>query len=186
MKREDIEDLFKQLHGALDIEEPLKGHEKRFRDKLAASNKVLPLAKKTKKNWWKTLSVAASIALIIGVAGLYFIAPSLEDQVAGISPEVSKTEFYFDNIINEQVHKMQNERAPETKRIIEDTMLQLQKLEADHNSMEQDLLNGGNSKFILSAMIINFQTRIDLLQEVLDKIETIKTLNNSTHEDATI
>ncbi len=186
MKKEDIEDLFDRLNGAFDIDAPLEGHEKRFVEKLAAANKVVSLSKKTRKNRWKTLSIAASITLIIGVAGLYLLAPSLEDKVAGISPEASKTEFYFTNIINEQVKQMQGESSPETKKIIGDTMVQLQKLESDYKNMEQDLLNGGNSKFILSAMINNFQIRMSLLQDVLNKIETIKTLKNHTNEYNTI
>ncbi len=35
-------------------------------------------------------------------------------------------------------------------------------------------------------MITNFQTRIDLLQEVMDKIENIKTFKNYDDENITI
>ena len=65
-------------------------------------------------------------------------------------------------------------------------MIQLNKLEINYKKLEQDLLNGGNSKLILSAMITNFQTRIDLLQEVMDKIENIKTFKNYDDENITI
>ena len=63
-------------------------------------------------------------------------------------------------------------------------MVQLKKLKNNYGLLEKDLINGGNSKLILSAMITNFQTRIDLLQDVLDKIETIKNLKN--YDDAKI
>ena len=56
----------------------------------------------------------------------------------------------------------------------------------NYKVLEQDLLNGGNSKLILSAMITNFQTRIDLLQDVLDQVENIKNLKNYNDENYTI
>jgi len=63
-------------------------------------------------------------------------------------------------------------------------MVQLKKLENNYDLLEKEMIKGGNSKLILSAMITNFQTRIDLLQDVLDKIETIKKLKN--YDDAKI
>lgn len=185
-EKRNIEDVFRELQGTFDTEEPREGHSLRFLTKLETATNVVSLKKKGSGNWWKPLSIAASLIVLFTVTGLYFLSPSLEEQVAEISPEVSKTEFYFANLINDQVKQLKSESAPETKKIIEDTMVQLQKLGNDYKTMEQDLLKGGNSKLILSAMITNFQTRMDLLQEVLDKIETIKTLNKNIHEDATI
>ena len=56
----------------------------------------------------------------------------------------------------------------------------------DYIKLEGELLNGGNSKLILSAMITNFQIRIDLLNDVLNQIETIKNLKNYNDENFTI
>jgi len=65
-------------------------------------------------------------------------------------------------------------------------MIQLKKLETNYKQLETDLINGGNDKLILSAMITNFQTRIDLLQDVINQIETIKNLKNYNDENLTI
>jgi hypothetical protein len=81
---------------------------------------------------------------------------------------------------------LEGARTPKTKKIIDDTMVQLNKLDANYKVLEQDLLDGGNSKLILSAMITNFQTRIDLLQDVLDQVENIKNLKNYDDENFTI
>ena len=81
--------------------------------------------------------------------------------------------FYYSNpspSIQEQVSKI----SPE-----------LRTLDSDYNKMVQDLLDGGNSKLILSAMITNFQTRIDLLNEVLEQIEEIKNIKNYGNEHIT-
>ncbi len=187
MKEDRIEEMFKNLQGSFDTREPVEGHEQRFLEKLSnTKGKVVRLEPK-KQIWWRPLSIAASIIVLFAVGALLFNSrPSMDEQLAKISPEVSQTQFYFANLIEEQVKELQGEITPETKKLVEDTMLQLNKLEQNYKKLEQDLINGGNSKLILSAMITNFQTRIDLLQEVMDQIENIKTFKNYDDENITI
>ena len=186
MNKENLVDIFKNLEGTFDIEDPQSGHQDRFLKKLAINNGVTVLQKK-RTSWWKPLSIAASIAILCSIAiGFYSTERTVDEQVAEISPEVANTQFYFASLIEEQVKQLKSESSPETKVIIDDTMIQLKKLAVDYTSLENDLINGGNSKMILSAMIINFQTRIDLLQDVLNQIENIKNLKNYNDENFTI
>ncbi|WP_424001586.1 hypothetical protein [Maribacter sp. IgM3_T14_3] len=187
MKKDNIEQLFNELHDKVDYAEPTSGHQQRFLEKLNESKGVATLDPKRKNPWMLFLSVAASIAILVSV-GIFQLntASSVEDQVAEISPEASKTQFYFANLIEQQINELNSEKSPETERIITDTMTQLKKLQLNYTKMEQDLLNGGNSKLILSAMITNFQTRIDLLNEVMIQIENIKSIKKSNDENYTI
>ncbi|MFS4448070.1 hypothetical protein [Maribacter sp. 2307UL18-2] len=186
MENENIEQLFDKLQGTFDIGEPKEGHQQRFLEKLQASQGVVSIERK-KKSWWRPLSIAASIVLLVGVGiGFFNSAPTRDEQVAEISPEVSQTQFYFASLIEEQVRELEEMGTPETQKIIDDTTIQLRRLETNYSTLEQDLINGGNSKLILSAMITNFQTRIDLLEDVLDQIETIKTLKNQNDANYTI
>ncbi len=186
MEKDDLKDVFKRLKGTFDTEEPKTGHKDRFLDKLNNANQVVTLQKE-KKNWWRPLSIAASVAVLCLVAiGVYNSRPTLGQQVAKISPEVGNTQVYFASLIEDQVKLLENESSPEAQKIISDTMIQLKKLETNYKKLETDLLNGGNDKLILSAMITNFQTRIDLLQDVINQIETIKNLKNYNDENFTI
>ncbi len=186
MKKDPINNLFDNLQDKFDFEEPENGHQNRFLQKLEASKGVVSL-KKQSFNWWKPLSIAASVVIILGLGfGMFSSSSSVDEQVAQISPEVSQTQFYFASLIEEQVKELESESTPETKKIIEDTMVQLHKLESNYQLLEHDLLNGGNSKLILSAMITNFQTRIDLLKDVLSQVENIKNLNKYHDENFTI
>lgn len=186
MKKDILDKLFDDLQGVFNTEEPDFGHQERFLEKLSA-NSDTKVTKFERRIWWKPLSIAAGIALLIAI-GLYSIKsePSIEARVAKISPEASNTQFYFTNLIEEQVKKLKDENAPETQRIIGDTLIQLENLEKDYTQLEENLLNGGNSKLILSAMITNFQTRIDLLNDVLDQIETIKNIKEYSDEKLSI
>lgn len=178
MKKDEIDRLFEDLKGNFDLKEPKGGHKNRFLEKLNAKKGVASLKRKESR-WQRPLAIAASVAILFSAGILFFNMPtSLDEMVAEISPEASRSEFYFVSIIEEQIKELKRETTPETKRIIEDTLGQLEKLEMDYEQLEKDLIEGGNNKLILSAMITNFQTRIDLLKDVLGKIETIKTLKN--------
>ena len=181
MQEENIERLFNELEGSFDIETPASGHRERFLEKLNTTG-VVALEPK-KKSWWKPLSIAASIALLCAV-GIGFLnsSPTVEEQLAEISPEASQSQFYFASLIEQQVKDLESKSSPETEKLIEDTLLQLNKLEINYSKLQQDLLNGGNSKLILSAMITNFQTRIDLLEDVMTKIDTINNLKTFDNE----
>ena len=50
------------------------------------------------------------------------------------------------------------------------------------NILKKDLVESGNDKRVIYAMITNFQNRIDLLQNVINTIEEIKTLKETENE----
>lgn len=183
MEKDTINNLFENLQGSFDTKEPQGGHQERFLEKLEASKSVVFID--TKKSFWRqSFSIAAAITILLAIGVTFFNASptSIEDQVAQISPEVSNTELYFASLIEEQVKVLKQENTPETKKIIDDTMIQLKKLETNYKILEQDLVSGGNSKLILSAMITNFQTRIDLLQNVLTQVSDIKNIKKHNDE----
>ncbi len=186
MQEEKLKDFFKRAKNDLDYHEPLLGHQERFLAKLEGQNSVIALDTK-KKSWWKPLSIAASAVILLSIGiGFYTSQDATDNQVTEMSSEVSNTQFYFASLIEEQVKQLESESVPETKKMVDDTMAQLKKLESDYTILEKDLANGGNSKMILSAMITNFQTRIDLLNDVLEQIETIKNLKEYNDENFTI
>lgn len=183
MDKDNLEQLFWKLNGDFDTEEPEDGHRERFLAKLELAPTILPLGK-NKMKWWIPVSIAASLLLLLSLAfNIKYLSPTLEQQVSRISPEIANSQYYFASLIEVQVKNLQNESSPETDKMISDTMTQLRALENDYNQMKQDLLNGGNSKLILSAMIGNFQTRIDLLNETLVRIEKMKTLKENKNEN---
>ncbi len=185
-KKDTIENLFDRLKDDFDFEQPENGHQERFLSKLEQSKGIVGFSKK-KTSWWKPLSIAASIALlcVLGLQ-LYNNQPTIKEQVVEFSPEVSETEFYFASLIEEQIQVLKNEKSPENEQLVADTLKHLHNLKLDYELLEQELINGGDGKLILNAMITNFQTRIELLKEVLTKIETIKTLKKSNDANFTI
>ena len=185
MSKENLETLFERLHDHFDFSEPQNGHQERFLEKLNLNNRVALLPRK--QSWWKPLSIAASIALVcvLGIQ-LFNGQPTIKEQVVEIAPEASETEFYFASLIEEQVQTLKDLKSPETAKLVDDTLAKLKELETDYKTLEKELIDGGNSKMILNAMITNFQIRIDLLEEVLANVDSIKNLKPQDDANFTI
>ena len=201
MKEKDPwKELFDPLQGQWDTEEPLDGHTNRFEARLKAAAelekqkeeeeeqeepKVIPLW--NRNLGWKHLAVAASVALLLGIGIRSVTNPaSIEERIVEFAPEVQQTDFHFAGLLEQQVEVMQGMETEETAELIESTLVQLQRLDQDYQNLKQELVNGGNSKLILQAMVINFQTRIDLVQQVIEQIEQYQLTKTLNDENFTI
>ena len=66
---DNLNNLFQDLQGHFDTEEPVKDHEKRFLSKLNEQNTIAHTTTKQRFNWKPLIGIAASVVLII--ASLY-------------------------------------------------------------------------------------------------------------------
>ena len=130
----------------------------------------------------KTFPVpSASIVLLVGV----WLGASLSNtgmELAGISSEMEETQSYFLVTIENELSTIENERNSDTEQIINDGLEQLKKLETTYNTLTLELKESSEDKRIIYAMISNFQQRIDILQNLLIQIETIKQLKTQNNE----
>ncbi len=173
MKEDKIEQLFKRMHDQLDIYEPSADHQARFLEKLQKQNKVVTLSPK-KRNWYKPLAIAASIAILFSIV-LVNKVPSTPEKadLASVSPQMQETQSFFTSAIQSQLEEINKISSEETKKLVADAMLQIQKLESDYEILKKDLVSSDNDKRVISAMIKNFQKRANLLEDVLQKINNI-------------
>lgn len=184
-KKDKLDKLFDRLEGHFDVEEPNTGHQDRFLRKLNETK--TPSAKPGNRliRWWKPLSIAASI-LILLTFGLNISNDLNRQATAEVPEEIEKARFYFTTLINKEIEKINAEATPDTKKVIEDAMKQIKKLEEDYKTLEKSLVEDGNTKQLLHAMITNFQIRISLLEDVLEQIENVKQLKQTEYENIAI
>jgi hypothetical protein len=178
MSKTTLDDLFENHKGEFDINEPTDGHQARFHQKLNTDE--ITLKSKSSKPFWKPfLAIAASITLLISI---YVFMPQeyTVPDLASISPEMAQTETIFTTALTSELNKLNSEETPEYQEIIVETLFQIKVLEEDYNQLIYGLKENPKSELILSAMILNFQSRIDVIQDVMHQIEVIKELNNNT------
>lgn len=179
-EKDNIDQLFSNLEGTFDVYFPNDNHEDRFLAKLNAV-KAPVKDSKTKTYWKPLLAIAASLLICFALFnGLNQNSETLD--LASVSPELSETQDFFTVTIAEELNKLDAERSPLTENIIYDAMRQLKILETDYNTLKSDLNESGNDKRVIYAMISNFQNRIELLTEVLEKIEDLKDLKATQNE----
>lgn len=174
----NVEEMFKHFDGQWDTEAPAAGHEDRFLERLEKGKKK-PKGKGL--IYWIAMPAAAAIAILMTL--LFTLSPSDDsNQVAKLSPKTKETQAYFASIINNELAKVKQENTPETKKLVQDAMVRMQELEKDYDKITHELASKGESKQLIHAMITNLQTRISFLEEVLVKIENIKTIKEKYHE----
>ena len=183
---EDLNKLFGGLD--FDIAEPSENHEIRFREKLRQQSKT----KKPERNgiislWGPVMAIAASflVAFLI-FQGVFSDNFSSHQELANVSPEMKQTQDFYSSVIRTELAALEEQKTPETEAVISDALMQLEILESDYDKLKKDLGKSGQDKRVIYAMISNFQKRIDLLQMVLEKVNTINSLNNTSYENNTI
>jgi hypothetical protein len=179
MKQKDsLEQLFERLEGTFDVHETSTNHQRRFLEKLKTEAAVT----KRKSNIWRPLSIAASIVLLV-CAGIFLQKDNTEvEGLASVSPEMEQTQSFFTTAISQELDTLKSFEDLDSKALVEDTLKRLEILESDYDQLKIDLVESGNDKRVISAMITNFQNRIELLQQVIENIEEIKTLKANQNE----
>ncbi len=178
MKKNTIDRLYESLEGNFDVHQTPEGHQKRFLHRL----NVATAQTEKSRNWWKPLSIAASIVVIIGLA--FSMGGGVEEQadLASVSPEMEQTQTFFTTAINSEIQKLKSFESPETKALVDDALKQIDILETEYQQLRTDLVESGNDKRVIYAMIANFQNRIDLLEQVVAMVEDIKNLKLNENE----
>lgn len=132
---------------------------------------------------WK-LGIAASMLLVVGaMAGLLFSAApsntSSDPAYASISPEFKEAEQFYRNQYNEK-------RAILVSMPIEESLEDdLKEFDEIISEMKIDLKNvpAGNRERIISAIIKNYQTKIEVLERVLDRLEGLEYKDTNHKKD---
>jgi hypothetical protein len=171
-----LEDVFKKLEHQWDIEELDDNHYDRFAAKQSRRNQ--------KKKYWYSLSVAASIAILIGCFTFFnqLNHPEPVKNLSLASRETQQTDSIFTSMIKMELEKIKEKKSPATEKIIADALAQMKVLDADYEKIKQELIKNGENKQIIYAMIRNLKTRISFLENVLDQINNTEKLIITTDE----
>ncbi|TMM28780.1 DUF3379 domain-containing protein [Polaribacter aestuariivivens] len=152
-----------------DFKEPHSGHLERFERKLNSTIKK-------PKTSWKWLSVAASVILVLG----FWLGSNHQKRqmdLADVSPKMQEVQNYFVSTINNEIKVLEKNRSLDTETIIENALNELEELEDNYKIFVLELNKNGKQRRIISAMIKNYQRRLDILENTLKQIDQIKNPN---------
>lgn len=174
----ELEKIFENQQGKFDMFEPDSGHFERFKNKL--ENKKAK--KRSATLLFSKIAVAASIALLVGLwVGSSYSSKGLE--LAAVSTEMAETQSYFVATIQKELELVEVERNSDTEQIINDALDRITELETKYELLTLELKESSEDRRIIYAMISNFQSRIDILQGLLERIESVKELKKQNNEN---
>lgn len=181
MKNDELDQLFQSLD--FDVAEPLGNHRERFREKLEKSSIKKPKRSGLISVFYPVMAVAASLLLAFVLFHSAYNDRGQKGELASVSSEMETTQNFYASLIEQELENLEEKKSPETETLIRDALRQLEILEAEYQRLKQDLIKSGEDKRVIHAMVNNFQQRIDLLNQVLDKANTINQIINTPHED---
>lgn len=133
--------------------------------------------------WMKRLRVAAAVlALLVagGAAGAYLTNQNKAvESLADVSPEHAEMERYFSTQVEEKLAKLATYKQDGVVKA------DLQELDQAYEQLRKELENApaGAEEKIIQAMIETYQTKINILEQVLEKVENVNPTNINTAED---
>jgi len=159
-----------------------QGHRARFLERLDAANatgeqpeirgKIISF-----KNWQRW-AAAASIILLLGAG---FLNSTRKSTIEQVSPQMAASQDLFNKTINAELLKLEQQQSPETERIIADTKKNLAKLEKDYLNIARDFKVNSNAT-VMESMLLNFKTRVSVLETALQHIYNLKEIKEPHHE----
>lgn len=174
MSNDNLNDLFKNLENRFDVEAPNLGHQQRFLNKLVKQNEKgqghnKPLISKSKL-FNPLVGIAASVLILVSIF-IFINQRNTEIDLAEISPEMAQTETLFTAVFTNELSKINSEEMPEYQDLIVDALYKIKVIEEDYKQLVIGLKENPDDQLIMSAMILNFQSRIDILKDVMQDIE---------------
>ena len=165
------------LENKFDIYEPEIGHFDRFNQKLDRKFKRPGFL------YW-SYGIAAGFLLLLGMG--IFSQNQSQTNLASISPELKQTQDFFEGSIQYELKRLEKIQTPESKKIVDEGISKLEKMEEDYQKLQTELAKVGYNKTLINAMIQNYQQRIEVLQLIIENIEQTKHLNLNNHENSSI
>ena len=194
----NLEEFIRQNRSAFDAETPhlrvWRGLEKRLDEQADEEEEhlcseeitetpvaeIVPLRSRSRM-LYRMISVAAAALVLIfagGVVGAKFFGQPVEpiESLAEISPEYGEMEQYFRQEINERSARL---ASYEVDPVVQEDLAQLDSIYQELALEIQQAPEAARAQ-VVEAMIENYRTKVELLEHILDRMQTIQP---STQDD---
>ncbi|NND88433.1 MAG: hypothetical protein HKM28_04205 [Flavobacteriaceae bacterium] len=184
MKNDDLHTVFKNMEGSFDLQDTPLGHRARFMERLRNASEedveieTTPVRSITQHVWWKAVAMTAAVVAIMVIGFQYTPDRPQEADLASVSEEMRSTQSFFTTAINKEIETLKAFSTPQSEALVADALKKIDQLESEYNHLKKDLVTSGNDKRVVYAMISNFQTRIELLTQVVETLKNLEKSNN--------
>jgi hypothetical protein len=194
MKEKDyIEGLIANNLEALNDNEPFEGHFGRFEEKLKAQHK----SRKISLNLVLKIAAVLVFALLATNQAFIYFSPNSQGlllnaaknsdkniTLASVSPEYQEVEFYYTTSIKSGLEQWNALTQEGMISADEEAMMQneLQEFERLYKNLQSDLADNPNDERVINAMLEFYQTKLSLINMIVNKLEEVKQQKNNHDE----
>jgi hypothetical protein len=179
---DNLEKKIRENRESFDAHLPSEGHFERFRGKLYTERRG-----KTISRIPEWLKIAAVLLIVAGSSILVFenvrsfIAHRQSPLQELLPGEYIEAQIYYTSEIREKYSEIGrlNSLDPEGREIL---LKELEEMDRMFNSLMKDLQTNPTDERILSAMIHHYQIKLEVMGEIIDRLEKVNQIN-STYEN---
>jgi hypothetical protein len=185
----NIEDIIRNNKDFFDGAEPSEGHLERFNRKL----EIMFGAKTIKRSIVPYLLRAAVVTLLLTLSSLWtwdhFIRSDRNRMTLGdVSPEYKEVENYYVhqvNLMESEIGNIDLKNNPEQKQIL---FTEMKSMDSVYIQLQKELKANPDDERIINAMIEHYQTKMDVMNYILNQLKAIRNenQNNSENEKTTL
>jgi hypothetical protein len=173
-----IEDIIRENKDFFDAE-PSKGHIERFNTKLELRfRKEAP-----KRSIVPYLLRAAVVTLLVTLSSLWvwdnFLRSENKRMALGdVSPQYREVENYYIHQVSMMEGDISNINLvePEQKEML---MKEMKSMDSVYVSLQKELKANPDDQRIINAMIEHYQTKVDVMNYIINQLKTIRNENNN-------
>jgi hypothetical protein len=180
----NIEEIIKNNKDFFDEAEPSEGHLERFNRKL----EIMFGPKVAKRSIVPYLLRAAVVTLLLTLSSLWtwdhFIRPDRNRMTLGdVSPEYKEVENYYVHQVNMMESEIVNidlKNNPEQKEIL---FREMKSMDSVYVQLQKELKANPDDERIINAMIEHYQTKVDVMNYILNQLKAIRNENQNNSEN---
>ncbi len=179
-----IEDIIRGNKDLFEGTEPSDGHFERFSIKLEIRNQ----RNAPKMSIVPYLLRAAVVTLLVTLSSLWtwdhFIRPGSARMTLGqVSPQYKEVESYYIhqvNLMEGEIVNLDFQNNPEQKTML---VSEMKSMDSVYVSLQKELKANPNDERIINAMIEHYQTKIEVMNYIVNQLRTIRNGNQNKTEN---
>ena len=178
-----LEDIIRENKDLFEGAEPSEGHLERFSRKL----EIRFHAKTPKRSIVPYLLRAAVVTLLVTLSSLWtwdhFIRPGSTRMTLGqVSPQYKEVENYYIHQVNLMEGEIENVElhSPDQKQML---LKEMKSMDSVYVSLQKELKANPNDERIINAMIEHYQTKVEVLNYIVNQLKAIRNDNQNEKEN---
>jgi len=179
----ELGDLIKKNKSFFDKDEPDAGHFERFENKLLKMKQRKSLLQRS----YQAVRIAAVVVLVV-ISSIWIfekLYPNNNNKIAlgEISQEYKEVEFYYTQLYQNKLDELNKVKTIDPELEAELIKNEFKELDSIYNTLQKELGNNKEDERIINAMIGYYQTKVELLNQIIHQLNDIKTEKSTTNSE---